>query len=278
MRHTLTTILAFASLCMHAQSIDVRDFRLAASAPLVEAADFNGMPCAAIRIPTTDRSFCFEAGLTGIVDVSYTSDDIIVYVPSDAHVLSISHRSYGVLRDWVIPTTLQQGATYTMRLECHERGKVHPATTQKQTSTSFLDLSLGFANADGWTDTIVGGLSYAYIPRHLGPYVGAFCMSRDDGDPSLSVVMGANARLLGGNGPVDWQLYAGVGLDTASSPVLDLGTRVNLGGSHSWGRWDFGVGCVYWNGEIIPKVNLGLGIWCGGLLVTVGIAGLAMGL
>lgn len=281
----------------HAQSIKVGEFRQDPSARPVTREDFGGSPCAAIRIPTSDRAFCFEAGLVGIVDVAYTADDITIYIPSDTRVLSVSHRSYGVLRDWVIPATLQEGCTYTMKLTCSPKGAEsrtmkpvqfasrpvtasapvrapRPRASYGDFAISFLDFSFGFANTEDWTDRMVTGLSYTYIQSGVGPYVGAYYMASDEGDPSLSMVMGASARLTRDSGPVDWQLYAGAGLDITARPVYDLGTRVNIGGHRSWGMWDFGVGCMYWDGKMTPKASVGLGIWGGGILVTICLVGM----
>lgn len=301
MRNICTAIIVLlSSLSARAQSIRVCDFRQDMSAPMVEQLDFNGQACSAIRIPTTDRDFCFEAGYAGIVDVVYTADDVTIYIPCDAHVLSVSHRVYGVLRDWVIPASLRQGETYVLKLACGKRGaegrdlkpvqfarslpssctvvrSPRPKVKNGSFASSFLDLSFGVAGSSGdWTDLVVAGMSYTYIRDCVGPYAGAYCMEGAEGDPSLSAVMGACARLTRGGGPVDWQFYGGAGLDMTARPVLELGSRIDIGSRRSWGRWDFGVGCMYWDGKVAPKVSVGLGLWGGGILLAVGITCMAI--
>ena len=292
----LKLTLAFLMLCCtcaHGQSIAVKDFKSDPSAPIVDVTDFEGAQCAAVRIPTSDRSFCFEAGLAGIVDVAYTSSDITLYIPACAHVLSISHRAYGVLRDWIIPATLEGGHTYVMRLQCEERKMTpvcfatplpagasakapRPKPDCGEFSHSFIDISFGFANEEDWADRITAGLSYTYLHGRVGPYVGLNYLCGEDDDQSLSVVGGAALRLTCSSAHVDWQLYGGAGLDIAAAPVFELGTRIDIGGGHELSRWDFGIGCMCWNGEIVPKVSVGYGIWGGGILVTLGLACLAV--
>lgn len=79
--------------------------------------DQNGEKAALIRIVTTERGFTFEGGSLGIVGTEEKNGEIWLYVPRHAQKLTISHQSFGVIRDYFYPISIQGGRTYEMLLD-----------------------------------------------------------------------------------------------------------------------------------------------------------------
>ena len=121
MKRILTILAILLSVGASAQRIRVSDFRqLPGDQTAVSATsrvkDVNGNPCALIKISTAEKGWTFEAGLAGVMDTRYEQNSVLLYIPSDARELSISHADFGALRGWAIPVSLEGGSTYSMKL------------------------------------------------------------------------------------------------------------------------------------------------------------------
>ena len=109
------------------------------------------------------------------------------------------------------------------------------------------------------------GVSYTWIGNRVGLYLSA----STDFDGGFSVFGGAAVRLTNPKTAfLDWQVYGGAGLMDGMFG-FDVGTRFGWRSSHSLSHWDFGFGCQFSKGFIMPTVSVGLYIW--GIPVLVGI-------
>lgn len=78
--------------------------------------DQNGEKCALIKVETTQTGFSFDVGSLGVVKTTYEPGEVWVYVPYGVKRISISHPSFGVLRDFNFPHALEKGKTYLLKL------------------------------------------------------------------------------------------------------------------------------------------------------------------
>jgi len=79
--------------------------------------DINGETAALIRIVTTAQGFNFEGGILGIVGSEQKTGEVWLYVPRYTQRLTIKHPTFGVLRDYAYPITIEGGRTYEMLLD-----------------------------------------------------------------------------------------------------------------------------------------------------------------
>ncbi len=77
--------------------------------------DLNGDACALIKV-IGDSRFDFSGPL-GIVKRTERTAEILLYVPAGTKQLTISHPSWGMLRNYALPMTLDGRDTYEMVLE-----------------------------------------------------------------------------------------------------------------------------------------------------------------
>ena len=117
------TLLLGILLGGYAQEMKVTSFKrldndLTAKRQGTSRVDFNGRTAALIRVITPGKGYAFDGGSLGIVgNVEYHSGEIWVYVPERAQKISISHTSYGVLRDYYYTEAIVGGSTYEMLLD-----------------------------------------------------------------------------------------------------------------------------------------------------------------
>ena len=79
--------------------------------------DQNGETAALIKIVTLEKGFAFDGGSLGIVGTVQKTGELWLYVPRYAQKLTIKHPTFGVLRDYVYPITIEGGHTYEMLLD-----------------------------------------------------------------------------------------------------------------------------------------------------------------
>ena len=110
------------SLPSFAQDLNVVSFRLletdlTANTRGTQKMDQNGETAALIKIVTPEQGFLFDGGSLGIVSTEQKGGEIWLYVPRRAQRLTISHQTFGVLRDYIYPISIQGGRTYEMLLD-----------------------------------------------------------------------------------------------------------------------------------------------------------------
>ena len=124
MKKTLACALLciLASSRLSAQEMSVLGFRmletdLTATTHGTSYMDQNGETAALIKIVTMEHGFNFDGGSLGIVRTEDKTGEIWVYVPRYAQKLTISHKNFGVLRNYPYPITIEGGRTYEMLLD-----------------------------------------------------------------------------------------------------------------------------------------------------------------
>ena len=115
-------VLFATSLPCVAQGLNVVSFKLletdlTANTRGTQKMDQNGETAALIKIVTPEQGFLFDGGSLGIVGTEQKPGEIWLYVPRRAQKLTISHQTFGVLRDYYYPISVQGGRTYEMLLD-----------------------------------------------------------------------------------------------------------------------------------------------------------------
>ncbi len=118
-----------------AQGMQVEHFRLlendlTATLQGTSRKDHNGETAALIKMVSPEKGFTFDGGALGIVGTDDThAGETWIYVPRSAQRLTISHKYFGVLRNYVYPITVEGGRTYEMLLDIGT-GRYVTLTTQ----------------------------------------------------------------------------------------------------------------------------------------------------
>lgn len=305
MKKTILILLLIQSASVCAQ-IRISDFKQVvpdgASVDLRTAlTDPEGQLCSVLKLETKQSGWTFDAGTAGIVDTRYEDGIIWVYVPAYARNLTVAHKEYGVLREWGFPVSLEAGRTYTMELSYDRpqpkpvsfnrplpaRPAPSPAQAPAPTRNNpgdtfcshFVDMYAGSAcskDSDGrylMDDDYWIGLSYTWIGERIGPYMSLATNFSEE----FSVIGGVSFRMTDpSTAGMDWQVYGGAGL-IGGSLGADVGTRFAWRSSSSLSHWDFGFGCQFCNGNIMPTVSVGFYIWGIPALIGVGLVVCATG-
>ena len=121
-RWPLIVALMMLVLTGRAQDMAVESFRelthdLTANVHGTMKYDQNGVVCALIKVVAPEQGFVFEGGAVGIQDVEVKAGETWVYVPRRIQRITITHTSFGVLRDYVFPVPIESGRTYEMLLD-----------------------------------------------------------------------------------------------------------------------------------------------------------------
>lgn len=149
MKRAATYILiALLTFVCRAQSLSVESFRLletdmTANTKGTMETDQNGNVAALIKVVTSETGFTFDGGMMGIVKTVQKTGEIWLYVPYGLQKLTIAHQQLGVLRDYMLPVTIEKGRTYEMKLIS---GQVHTTVVQAQTA-QFVVFSVTPASA-----------------------------------------------------------------------------------------------------------------------------------
>ena len=108
--------------CQAQQEMSVAGFKLlendlTAMRQGTQKEDVNGNTAALIKIVTIEKGFTFDGGTLGVVATEYKTGEIWVYVPERAQRITISHPTFGVLRNYTYPVPIVGGRTYEMLLD-----------------------------------------------------------------------------------------------------------------------------------------------------------------
>lgn len=79
--------------------------------------DQNGKKAALIKVITSADDLDFDVGLMGIVAVKREVGETWVYVPEHVRKITIRHKDFGVIRDYVFPEPIESAVTYEMVLK-----------------------------------------------------------------------------------------------------------------------------------------------------------------
>ena len=121
-RSLLQLLFILMATVGYAQNMKVVSFRelvndLTANRYGTSKTDVNGETAALIKIVTPEKGFSFDGGSVGIVDVDYKPGEIWLYVPTGSRRLTISHRDFGVLRNYDYSVSVEGAKTYEMLLD-----------------------------------------------------------------------------------------------------------------------------------------------------------------
>ncbi len=79
--------------------------------------DQNGRKAALIKVITTAEGLDFDVGVMGIVAVRQEVGEVWVYVPEKVMRITVRHKDFGVIRDYLFPEPIESAATYEMVLK-----------------------------------------------------------------------------------------------------------------------------------------------------------------
>ena len=312
MKKSILILLLLQSVSVAAQ-IRISDFKQSHSDGAADVrtalADPDGRLCAVLRLETRQVGWTFDTGLAGILDTRYEDGLIWLYVPASARKITVAHKEYGALREWSFPVSLEPGRTYTMKLAYERPRQTTPATTYQLTPhrvapsysspsgspnqghifepsrdeklfcNHFADFHMGVgcskSNSDYYemNDDYWFGFSYTWIGDRIGPYISL----ETNFDECGSFFGGVAYRITNPDtASLDWQVYGGIGL-LEGMLGLDVGTRFAWRSSYKLSHWDFGFGCQFTHGMIMPTVSVGLYIWGIPTLIGLGLVACAMG-
>ena len=158
-------------------------------------------------------------------------------------------------------------------------GLYPPNRSGKEFCNHFADFYMGFGCSKDYGDyyettgDVWCSLSYTWIGNRIGPYMSL----GTNFDECGSVFGGVAYRITNPDtANLDWQVYGGLGLMDGMFG-LDIGTRFAWRSSYTLSHWDFGFGCQFTQGTIMPTVNVGLYIWGIPTLICLGLVACAMG-
>lgn len=146
---TLLILLSlYACAYVSAQNLSVESFRilpndLTANTYGTMERDQNGEVAALIKVVTLETGFVFDGGMLGIVKTVQKEGEIWVYVPFGLQRITISHRRFGVLRDYYFEIPIQKAVTYEMKLST---GVVR-TVIEDNSSARFVTFNVNPANA-----------------------------------------------------------------------------------------------------------------------------------
>ncbi len=143
----------------------------------------------------------------------------------------------------------------------------------------------GSEYAEHYVDVIMGygveadsfhlGMSYAYVDYILGGYA---TFMYEFGD-ICSFAVGPVLRL-NPDGYFDMQLYGGIGMNASdyrgNNFLGDVGIRFGWSEQTSLAWWDLSMGCMFFGGEVVPTISLGLGLSLTTILAAAAVIGAVM--
>lgn len=177
------------------------------------------------------------------------------------------------------PTTLSGASQSTSRrvtpplptMVTNAAPRYAAAPSERTFCDHFVDFYMGFScykvyqDYYSFDDACWFGFSYIWIGNRVGLYASlAF-----NADECFSILGGLTLRLTDPKAAtMDWHLYGGAGL-IDDCLGFDVGARFAWRSSYKLSRWDFGFGCQFSQGAIIPTVSVGLYIW--GIPAVIGL-------
>lgn len=78
--------------------------------------DQNGRKAALIKVITSAKGLDFDVGIMGVVAVRQEIGEVWVYVPEKVRKITVRHKDFGVIRDYVFPEPIESAVTYEMVL------------------------------------------------------------------------------------------------------------------------------------------------------------------
>lgn len=82
--------------------------------------DQNGKKAALIKVITNETDFSFDVGIMGVTAVKQEDGEIWVYVPEYVRKLTVKHKNFGVIRDFLFTEPIESAVTYELILKTPE--------------------------------------------------------------------------------------------------------------------------------------------------------------
>lgn len=193
-------LMLFLSLDLSAQEMDgsfsVQSFRplewdldARSTKPM---RDQNGKKAALIKVITSAEDLDFDVGLMGVVAVKREVGETWVYVPEHVRKITIRHKDFGVIRDYVFPEPIESAVTYEMVLKTppvvEKEIIVRDSIIYMPSPADSAALSKARRKPVGMSVSAVamfpeysGGLMVAWEKYRFGAYVKAVSNFRDSG-------------------------------------------------------------------------------------------------
>lgn len=154
--------------------------------------DQNGKKAALIKVITSAEDLDFDVGLMGVVAVIREVGETWVYVPEHVRKITIRHKDFGVIRDYVFPEPVESAVTYEMVLktppvvekEIIVRDSIiyMPSPADSAALSKVRRKPVGLSvSAVAMFPEYSGGLMVAWEKYRFGAYVKAVSNFRDSG-------------------------------------------------------------------------------------------------
>ncbi len=82
--------------------------------------DQNGKKAALLKVITNETDFSFDVGIMGVTEVRQEDGEIWVYVPEYVRKITIKHKNFGVIRDFIFTEPIESAVTYELMLKTPE--------------------------------------------------------------------------------------------------------------------------------------------------------------
>lgn len=132
------------TMAVQAQDFKITKFEenlLDLTAARADVKDNNGDPCALIKFSVRDLDFEYEPNM-GVVKKEQHVGETWLFVPSGTKRLTIRHPQLGILRDYVIPVSIEKKVVYEAELQITDEEYLR---AKRQSERDFhLDLGVSF--------------------------------------------------------------------------------------------------------------------------------------
>lgn len=167
--------------------------------------DQNGKKAALIKVITSAEDLDFDVGLMGVVAVIREVGETWVYVPEHVRKITIRHKDFGVIRDYVFPEPVESAVTYEMVLktppvvekEIIVRDSIiyMPSPADSAALSKVRRKPVGLSvSAVAMFPEYSGGLMVAWEKYRFGAYVKAVSNFRDSGSSYDCISDGTTAE------------------------------------------------------------------------------------
>lgn len=133
----LLLLWVFCAAALQAQDFRITKFQenmLDLTAARAAVKDNNGDLCALIKFSVRDDKFVYEPNM-GVVKQERKVGETWLYVPKQTKRITIRHPQLGVLRDYVIPVTIEQKVVYEAELQITNQEYLRSLLQRAKTDT-----------------------------------------------------------------------------------------------------------------------------------------------
>jgi hypothetical protein len=221
----LLLLMLWSGATVWAQDFKITKFSenlLDLTASRADVRDNNGDACALIKFSVRDLGFEYEPNM-GVVKKEQRVGETWLYVPAGTKRLTIRHPQLGILRDYVIPTTIEKKVVYEAEILITDEEYLR---AKRQSDRLFhLNVGVGFNALSIMGPSASIGLSVKEHQLELGAVYGVGKVS------DISVYEPATSQFWGTYDYNAIRLYARYGYDIEVSQLLitpQVGAALNM--------------------------------------------------